>query len=150
MSVPSYTDLIQPGATQQSLNRLIGQMLKREHFQLVAATLATGDIWVADFDGQLADAYVQMTAVTGAGESMTYDILKNGASIMLGGTPVTVNSTNGLAKAKIDLWTAIDPAKRGFVKGDFLVVARVYTAGGTPTPIARQTVYLEPALNTSR
>lgn len=145
MSTPTKEDWLQPGATPLGMSRIQGQVNAKEHSQATAANGTADLLWHATFDGNITDALVQLSAVVGAGESMTYNLLLNGASILMGGTAITVNATNGLAKAQIDLFGSIDPTKKSFVKGDVLAVTRAYTAGGTPTPLARNTVRLEVA-----
>ena len=150
MSKPTNEDFIQPGATPYTINRIVGQIYRCKSEQATAATLAATLLWVATFDGRIGDAFVQLSAAVAAGESMTFDLLRNGASIMTGGTPLTVNSTNGTAKAQIDLLTLIDPIKVSFVKGDVFTVSRVYAAGGGPTPMAHNSFVMEPSLGLGR
>jgi hypothetical protein len=142
MSKPKTEDMIQPGNSPKALAALCGHLYHHEHSQATAANGTADLIWHATFDGEIVDCFIQLSAVVGAGESMTYAILKNGSTILTSG-PKSVDSTNGTAKAQLDVMAMIAQADRSFVKGDVLAVTRAYTAGGTPTPMARNTVVLE-------
>ncbi len=143
MAKPLVEEFLQPGSTPRGMNSVIGHIYHKENIQAVAASLAASPLWIAKFDGEIVDAFIQMTAVVGAGESCTFQILKNGVSIFTGGTAKTVDATNGTAKAQINLMDIIPKANRFFVKGDLFTVTRVYTAGGTPTPFAHNEVSVE-------
>lgn len=131
-----------PQMAGKAAARLVQKLHAQKNYQGAAANLAGSAIWQADHDGQIGDAEVLLGTASAAGESMTVDILKNGTSIMTGGTPVTIAASS--AKGSYDLWSAIDPAKRGYVVGDLFTCSRVYTAGGTPTPMKDTTVIIEP------
>jgi hypothetical protein len=145
MSKPNTHDY--PANAPQSIYRLIAQANRHENAQATAASLAASFLWVATFDGQMGDAFIQLSAVVASGESMTYAILKNGTTIMVGGTALTVDSTNGTAKAQIPLLSSLTETGRSFVVGDVFTVTRVYTAGGGATPMAYNVVVIEPSLS---
>lgn len=126
--------------TEKAVARVIGHIEQATHSQAVAATLAANFAWIATFAGILGEVYAVTAATAGAGESMVYDVLKNGVSILT--STLTVNTASG-SKKQIPL--AIDPTKRSFVAGDVFTVARTYTAG-TATPIGANAVVLEPTV----
>lgn len=137
------TEDLQTPFTEITYAKVIGNINKKSHSQLVAADATADFIWVADFDGKIGDAYVQLTAATAAGESCTYDLVKNGTTIMTGVVSIAAGTA---AKTQKDMYASIDPALNFFVKGDVIAVTRDYTAGGGPTPMARNTVYIEPTV----
>lgn len=140
MSKPSF-DLINVPFTDQNVAKFFGQMHKQSSVQATAADLSASHLWIADFDGVVGDLYAQLTAAIASGESMSYDVLKNGSSIL--SAPLVVSGVTA-AKTLVDLYPSIDPTKYGFVKGDKFTVTRDYTAGGGATPMADNVVTMEP------
>jgi hypothetical protein len=138
-----------PHLNRIGIHRVIGQTHAATSAQAAAASASASLLWVATFMGQLGDLFIQLSAAVASGESMTYALLKNGSSVMVGGTPLTVNSTNGAAKAQIKMLDNITEAGKSFVPGDVYAITRVYTAGGGPTPMAHNSVVLEPSLGSS-
>ncbi len=125
--------------TPPQVSEYLGEINKREHMQAVAATAAGDYLGIATFDGNIVDAFIQCSVVVGAGESMTVDILKNGVSVLTGVVTVPAGTP---AKSQIDIFKNINRALVAFVKGDVFTTSRVYTPGGTPTPMARTHVEL--------
>ena len=137
-----YPDDMNMPLSQKALNKLIGRIEAKEAHQ-TTATDATLHIWMADFDGQLADAYTQMgTLPAGAGESQSVDLHKNGVSIL--SAPVIFDGTYTAGKV-YDLLQYIAKANRSFVKGDVFTMVIDYTAGGGPTPGTDTKVVIEPS-----
>lgn len=122
-TINKYVDLNAP-FSEGTAAKLLGKILQKDHLQTTAATLAGAVMWVADFAGLLGDAYVTMAVLPGAGESMVFDLLKNGASVLTGTLTVN-NSTTSKGQLKL----AIDPNKASFVPGDVITCSRTYTAG---------------------
>jgi hypothetical protein len=87
------------------------------------------------YAGNIKSIFVISAAVAGVGETMTYDVLVNGASIL---TAPYVFSITSAAKAQIDL--PLDPAKVAVAIGDIITVSRTYVAGAVPTMTANTVV----------
>jgi hypothetical protein len=129
--------------TDRTGPQLAGRINTIRHLQAVAASLSAQYLWTAEFDGGLTDAAVTNAAAFAAGESMTFDILKNGVSVLT--AVATLSSTTGK-----HVRASLDPDKTGFAKGDVFTCTRVYTAGGGPTPATNTTVILEPSYKAVR
>lgn len=138
MSVLKTTDVALTPYTPQVANKIIGHINKRASEQATAANLAASTLWIADFDGEIVDAHVQNSVVVGAGESMTFDILKNGVSVLSG-----IHTLAAATPAKTQTSILSLVTTKGFVKGDVFTTTRAYTAGGTPTPLAHNSIAVE-------
>ncbi len=142
-----YQDLQFPLA-EKTHGMLVGWMNAKQNQQVVAASLAASPIWHATFDGVIGDLFILLDAVAGAGESMTVNVLKNGVSILSGAKTLDSTSANAAAAAdRVSLLSLLTAAGKSFVTGDVFTVTRVYTAGGTPTPMTNTTVVLEPTVS---
>lgn len=128
---------------EKAYRKLIGKIEQESSSQVIAADSADDVLWHATFDGQVGDLFATIKALPAVNESMSFDVKKNGTSILT--APYVATSVNTTTKT-IDLYASIDPAKRSFVVGDVFTVTRDYTAGGGPTPIANNTVYIEPTV----
>lgn len=111
-------------------------MLRESSRQLVAAT--ANESWFAKQAGTLKSVDFIADEVAGAGESMVVDILVNGASVLTGVYTYDSGSSP-------NTWypASLDGAKLAVVKGDLISVSRVYTAGGSATPVAENEVVIE-------
>lgn len=138
---PNRQDLSTPFSDKAGA-KLLAHIEQREHIQTTAADATGTVIWIASFSGVLYDAYVVLANLPGAGESMVFDLLKNGATVL--SSAFTADATTVTAKGTFAL--SIDPAKDSFVKGDVFVASRDYTAGGTPTPILNTAFVIEPSV----
>lgn len=145
MSVLTKTQFHTP-LTGLNIERLMGVILRMQHPQAAAASASASLLGVVTQSGELRSLTVLSAAIAASGESMTIDVLKNGVSIMLGGTPFTINATTvpaGDVRKQKELKALVDPAKLSFLAGDILTVTRVYTAGGGPTPMTATVVIAE-------
>src|SRR5574343_1575122 len=105
---PKYA-AFSPPTTENQADKQIGMALQQVSL-VAAAASATAPLWVADYDGELIDAFVAIGTLPAAGESMVFDIQKNGASILT--ATLTINNAT---TAKVnDLYSLIDATKRGF------------------------------------
>jgi len=128
--------------TEKTLPKVIGHIENSKSQQLTAAT-STGDfIWQATFDGVLGDAEVSFYGTPASGESMVYDIQKNGTTV-LSSTLTISSTTSGKTQSFKSVFA---PGSIHFVKGDVFTINRTYTAGGTPTPVAHNVVTLYPSI----
>jgi len=142
MTAPSKYDFPPPMGDKQ-INKLIAQINRKEHIQDTAADLAAAHLWTAEWDGEIGDIIVSVGAACAAGESMTFDIFKNGVSIL--SAVITIDSTtakyvNGYSKL----------STKTFVAGDVFTCTRDYTAGGGPTPTLDSMVAIEPTIGSFR
>lgn len=81
-------------------------------------------------------------AAPAAGESMVFDVLKNGVSVLT--ATYTYDSTKAsLAGTIVDLMALLDSTKASVKIGDKLEVTRTYAAGGGPTPMTHTGVTVE-------
>lgn len=127
-----------PQFTPEAIKSVVGVANSKLHFQAVGATLATQHLFTAEFDGELDELIATASASAAAGESMTIDVLKNGATVL---TATTAFAASGGSKV---VKLLLDPDKKSFVTGDVFTTSRVYTAGGGPTPVANTTVIARP------
>lgn len=146
MSNLKTVDVANTPYTPEIANRIIGHIAKQTSQQQVAATLAASLLWIADFDGEIGDLYVQLSSATAAGETLTVDVLKNGVSVLTGGPALIAAATP--AKTQVAIFNTpflpFASTSKGFARGDVFTVSRVYTPGGTPT-LAATSVVLEPS-----
>ncbi len=98
-------------------------------YQAVAATVTTVE-WVAPAAGNITGFSAIAGTTAAAAEDMTFDVTIGGVTALTG--VVTVDNAAGIT---VVLGT-VDGAADDFVAGDVIRVARVYTAGGGPTPMA--------------
>lgn len=129
-----------------SIRKLLGQLFRASSEQKTAASLATSLMagGIARHKGTIQDIWLVSGAACASGESMTFDILKNGTSILSG--VYTLDSTKP-NKEPISLLSLLDPTKADITWGDKLEVTRVYTAGGGPTPLINTRLDVEWAPN---
>lgn len=120
------------GPNTAARRKIIGQCNRASHLQAVAATLAGAAMdagsGIVLQPGNVREVFVQLVAACASGESMVVDVLKNGVSIL--SATLTINSTNGTAKAQIAASVAAGAA---VVAGDVLTCSRTYVAGGGPS-----------------
>lgn len=95
--------------------------------------------YASKHDGKVRKAMIFVEALPAAGESMQFDILVNGVSI-LSGTPLVTNADTTTA-GWYDILGLV--ATKGIKFGDVVSIFRDYTAGGGPTPMAFTEVLLE-------
>lgn len=127
-----YQEDLNTPFTEKTSRKLVGHLNKKEAHQVTAVD-ATLHLWMADFDGQIGDAFVQAgTICAGAGESMSFDLQKNGVSIL--SAPIVLETATHLAAVLYEILSLIATANRSFVKGDVFTTVLDYTAGGGPTP----------------
>jgi len=132
-------DVVNVVQTPQTIQSRLAISLREKHTQAVAANLAAAFIWTAEFDGIMDEVVAQTHGAPAAGESMTFDVLKNGVSILK--SVITLDSTD----TTLNDFGKIDPDKATFKAGDIFTVTRVYTAGGGPTPMTDTVVIIRPA-----
>ena len=142
MTTPAATDY-PVGLSRVAYHEEVGRVHRAVGAQLVAATLASQYLWIASFKGQVCDLTIGISALAASGESMVFDVLKNGVSIL--SSTYTVDSTI-TTKEVIDLFSRLTAAGKSFVEGDVYTVARTYTAGGGPTPLGATVVIMEPSV----
>lgn len=130
------TELIAP-MTPEAIRK--HRQKQYESAQLVAATLAQDYVGNMPFAGTIVGVYLAAQDDAAAGESMTYDVEINGTSALTG--VYTQNDTIDTTQL-LDLSSLIDPTANSFSVGDIIDTARVYTAGGGPTPIAANTLFI--------
>jgi hypothetical protein len=99
-----------------------------EWVQEAAATQATMLLGTADMAGVI-QVEAQVGAIPGAGESMTFDVLKNGTTIL---ASALVADATTVTAARQTLYG--DEGGATVEKGDEISIATTYVAG-TPTPI---------------
>lgn len=137
----SKEDLVHPQLTPKATASMLGVAAQVTHFQATAADLAANYFFTAEFAGKIDELVVTSSAVCAAGESMTIDVLKNGATILTATTAYVAAATDKVIKL------LLDPNKASFVAGDVFTVTRDYTAGGGPTPLANTTVIARPTFS---
>jgi hypothetical protein len=104
-----------------------------EDYQAVAAT-ATSRVFRAMRAGTIEEFNASADNAAGlpaAGESMTLDILINGAPVLT--TPILIDDTYVAAGTVVV--GAINAAAKAFVRGDLIEIVRTYVAGGGATPL---------------
>lgn len=143
MSTLSFAQDLNTPFTDRAVARIIGHIEQSRSTQVTAATSASDVLWHASFEGQVNDLYLLVQTKPGAGESMVYDVKKNGTSILTG--TFTLNSDVSSTSQQISLKGLLDLTKVGFKPGDVFTVARTYTAGDTPAPLGVNTVVIEPS-----
>jgi len=121
-----------------------------QHIARRFARLKSVVVTAADATAQLFDILeakgeiVQVRAVIhgampASGESMTFDVLKNGVSVL--SSVITHNSSvSTLDKAIVG---TLDATKVRVEAGDKITWTRDYTAGGGPTPMTDTVLYVE-------
>jgi hypothetical protein len=138
-----------PGLSAASAYKMAGKVQRQSVKQITAADATLG-IWTAEYDGVIGDAGIQLGAALAdvvTDETMSFDVKKNGTSIMTGGTPLVLGPTTTLVH---DLYLSLDKDKCSFVKGDVFVVTLDYTVGSAPTPLVNTEVWLEPTFGVWR
>ena len=137
MSKLSKKDLHTP-FTSKTISKLIGFFLRGQSEQAVAASLsaaAVAGVTPATQSGKITSLYLVAATAAAAGESMVFDVLKNGVSILTG--TYTFNNTKS---ADVQIELPLAPASANLATGDRLTVTRTYTAGGSPTMTATSVV----------
>lgn len=131
--------------SKASIKYLVRKIHQAVSEQKTAATLAASLMngGVVSYPGVIkAIAIVLGPAAPASGESMVFDVLKNGTSVLT--SAYTYDSTKAaLAGSIVDLTNLIDPTKAAVGIGDKLEVTRTYTAGGGPTPMTHTRVFVE-------
>lgn len=143
MSKLDNYDIIAATASEKAEAKLRGHIKQIKHSQQAAANLATAFVGQVEFDGLVADAYLLVQNTPGVGETMTVDVLRNGSSVMLSGTPYTISVTATDTTMQVPLLGLLDPALLGDATGDVYTVTRAYTAGGAAAPIGATTLVIE-------
>lgn len=114
--------------TSHTIEKLMGVIQRCTHEQAVAADDAARALPGASparHSGKVRSVFATLAVLPASGESMSYDVLVNGASILT--APVVVDST--YTDKYIELF-AIAGAQISI--GDLVTVTRDYTAGGGP------------------
>lgn len=139
----SNADLQPPWGPDQ-VKDVIGMLNKGKSLQTTAADLAAQPMIMAEFAGNIRDAYIVINEVFGTGEDLVIDIQKLPAG---GGAAATVLTATynllptDLPNTKISLRSLLDPTKLSFLPGETFVCVRTgYTAGGGPTAPANLVV----------
>lgn len=130
----------------ESIRGLIGKLMQATSEQKTAATLATSLMskGVATHPGKIRAIWLTLgPAQPASGESMVFDVLKNGASILTSAYTHDSTTNTGL----VDLMFRLDATKQDIAVGDKLEVSRTYVAGGGPTPMTHSRVDVEWAPN---
>ena len=117
----------------------VGAMIMAQSDKQHTAVDATTLLWVATQDCDIRDLYVFAGTACASGESMTFDVKKNGTTILSG--VLTVDSTS-TPRTKASMMSLVG-ANTHLSEGDVLTVVRDYTAGGGPTPLVDTQVVLE-------
>ncbi len=101
--------------------------------QAVAAT-AEETVMIAPSAGVIRSVKAVAGTTAAAGESMTVDVKINGTTVLTG--VVTLDDTAGTTVQS----GTLDSLAIAFAENDLITVARTYTAGGGPTPMANTLV----------
>lgn len=143
MSKLSKKDLHTP-FNGKSLDKIAGYLLRGKSEQATAASLAADPMRhmvVATQNTTIQDLYLVSSAAAASGESMVFDVLVNGASIL-----TSTYTYNSASAAATQIKLPVNTAKRQINTGDRVTVTRTYTAGGTPS-MAATAVVLESSPN---
>lgn len=124
-------------ATPEAIKSLFALANEKSSKQGAAADL-TEIVWVAEYDGEIDELVAIAETLAAAGESMTIDVQKNGATVLTATTAFVAGGTDKLVTL------LLDKEKKSFKKGDVFTVIRDYTAGGGPTPMKNTTVFFRP------
>ncbi|MBF6591128.1 MAG: hypothetical protein IVW57_11465 [Ktedonobacterales bacterium] len=93
-------------------------------FQATGASATNFPLGIASRAGLLKDVRVAaITPLTG-NDIYTVDIKKNGVSVLVGGTPISLLSSTA---ARISVVGSLDPTKTAIADGDFLEAAITFT-----------------------
>jgi hypothetical protein len=133
----TYKDMHTP-FNSVTLKKILAVLQQGRSEQAVAATAAGAALvngTPALYAGNIKSIFVISAAVAGVAETMTYDVLVNGASVLTAPYVFSITST---AKAQVDL--PLDPTKVAIATGDIITVSRTYVAGGAPTMTANTVV----------
>jgi len=130
--------LASPQLTPDAIKSYFGVANQHTSKQAAAANL-TDCLFVAEHDGEIDELIATCGTLSGAGESMTIDVQKNGSSILTATTAFTAAGASGKVVPLL-----LDKDKKSFAKGDVFTCIRAYTAGGTPTPMKDTTVLIRP------
>lgn len=142
MSILTKKDLHTP-FNNLTIQKIMGHILAKKSEQLAAAALATSLMTggVITQRQVVQDLYALFGVAFGAGESLTIDVLVNGATI-LNATLVLDSTQTPDTQIPFVLSAAFIAAGKVLNPGDRVQVTRTYTAGGAPTaPV--NTVVLE-------
>lgn len=120
------------GLSPVAMDRLFAMVNKAASLQSTAAT-ATLAAWIAEFDGVVKDVQLDLAVLPAAGESMVFDVRKNGSTILT----ATYTANNTLTVKRVGLGYLLT-GTHSFVKGDLITVVRTYVAGGGPAMTASQ------------
>lgn len=115
--------------TSHTIEKLMGVIQRCTHEQAVAADDAARALPGASparHSGRVRSIFVVLAVLPASGESMSYDVLVNGASILT--APVVVDST--YTDKYIEFSVLAGGAQISI--GDLVTVTRDYTAGGGP------------------
>lgn len=128
--------------TDKEKNKHIGHHNRLQSKQKVAASLAADMLSPGQVleNGIVTDLFLVVEATPGAGESMTFDVLVNAASIL--SAVFTLDATADVTR-QISLLSLVTAAGMNLLVGDSVTCTRVYTAGGTPAPLAGTTLVME-------
>jgi hypothetical protein len=136
----NYQTQLSTPFTEKTSRQLVGKIEQQSETQTTTATAAGTFLWIATFAGQIGDLYIAMSEGMAAGESVVFDVQKNGSTVLTGTLTVNLASGDGLQA----LLPSVDKALMSFVVGDLFTVDRTYTAGGGPNaPIT--TLLMEPS-----
>jgi len=121
-----------------TLIKVLGTILAVVDEQQTAATATTKHI--VRHSGLIKRLEVGTVAAPGAGESMTFDVQKNGATILTGG-PLSIDQATAASPAGVFNATAAVIPGSSVAVGDVISIIRTYTAG-TPA-MTETTVWLD-------
>jgi hypothetical protein len=135
----NYQTQLSTPFTEKTSRQLVGKIEQQSETQTTTATAAGTFLWIATFTGQIGDLYVAMSEGMAAGESLVFDVQKNGATVLTGTLTVALGGS-----VIQPLLPSVDKALMSFVPGDLFTVDRTYTAGGGPNaPVT--TLTMEPS-----
>ena len=142
-----YEDLFNTPFTQNAMLKLIGRINGQSAYsQQLTAVNATLQMWVADFQGSIADLYLVVNAQPAATETYTFDVQRAPqggsayASILTG--TFTLTAANWV-NDQISLYSLIAAASFGFNIGDQFQVVR--SAITNQTNLAANRLTMEPS-----
>jgi hypothetical protein len=138
MSKLTFTPDFETPFSAKAIDRVIGRINGGSTLQQTAASATGSLLYHADFAGYIGDLYAIVSVKPAAGESMQFDLLKNGVSVL--GTAIIVNSSNWILD-QIYFYSNI--VTFSFKVGDLFTVTRTYTAGGSPTPLGANSLFME-------
>lgn len=113
-------------------------MLSKSFIQQTAASVTAALIAVAAHQGPVRKVLIGISVAPGAGESIVYDVLVNGVSIItVGATSITLDSTSTVGLYDVTQYVT---AGAEIKVGDRITTTFTYTAGAGAAPKSEVTV----------